>query len=449
MSSKKVLVVIVNYNGIRFLETCFNSLENQTFTDFDVLLVDNRSVDQSVEYIRKNYPQTIIYEAKVNYGFAEGNNIGFRHALRHGYTYVALLNNDAVAEPNWLEDLVAKAEQGVGIGAVSSKLVFWTKFLKVTFKSQAQSPLELGLSNDTRYLSVCVESTPILSETKYMKSLFGSGWWPPEGGYRWSSGLSTCLLPIENENVDAAGIFIIVRAKSLVPNTRVDVFVNEQNIGNFMPFSDDFSTFAIPVPNDTCKQAVKYVVNNFGSYVDVMGYGHDVGFGCEDSNELRSYSADAFCGANVLIPTNVVREVGVFDHRYFMYYEDVELSLRIRSRGYQILISADSKVRHYHSGSSVHNPVVHFFMERNRLITLMRYGTLRQGLWVIRNTLTRFLREFTRLGTSLVFLRRGVRSHLGSLKFAARLLGSLVMETGRLARFRNTGGVSNKSTLRF
>ena len=69
-----ISVIIVNYNGRHFLEACLSSLISQTFQDFEIIFVDNGSLDNSVEYVRQKYPSVLIIENKENRGFAGGNN---------------------------------------------------------------------------------------------------------------------------------------------------------------------------------------------------------------------------------------------------------------------------------------------------------------------------------------------------------------------------------------
>lgn len=101
-------IIIPNYNGVNDLEICFASLEKQTFKDFNVILVDNGSADNSVEFTKTKYPQHKIVMLDKNYGFAKAINAGLKFSLANNNSrYVLLLNNDV--ELN--EDFLAK---GIG-----------------------------------------------------------------------------------------------------------------------------------------------------------------------------------------------------------------------------------------------------------------------------------------------------------------------------------------------
>lgn len=102
-SSRFVTVIIVNWNGKAYLEGCLASLQAQTHRDFDIVLVDNASSDDSAAFVRDRYPEVRIIESDRNLGFVQGNNLGLAHATG---TYVALLNNDTVTDPGWLRALL-------------------------------------------------------------------------------------------------------------------------------------------------------------------------------------------------------------------------------------------------------------------------------------------------------------------------------------------------------
>ena len=117
---KAVSVIILNWNGKKFLNECLYSMQSQTFTDFEVILVDNASHDGSVELIKCNFLDFVrLIENKANYGFAGGNNIGISHAVGR---YIVLLNNDTRADPDFLKHLVGVAEQYPRVGMCAAKV---------------------------------------------------------------------------------------------------------------------------------------------------------------------------------------------------------------------------------------------------------------------------------------------------------------------------------------
>lgn len=121
-STPKTAVVVPNWNGITDLPACLDSLQAQSYAA-TIIVVENGSVDGSVEFIEENYPKVVLLKQPKNLGFAGGVNVGIRHAIEHDYSYVALFNNDAVAEKDWLKNLVHTLEENSGTGIATCKLV--------------------------------------------------------------------------------------------------------------------------------------------------------------------------------------------------------------------------------------------------------------------------------------------------------------------------------------
>lgn len=118
----KIAIVIPNWNGAEFLRDCLTSLQRQTQKAL-IVVVDNGSKDESVEIIQKNFPDVILLKNPKNLGFAGGVNTGIRYALENEADMVALFNNDAVAEPDWLKNLAAEMESDSKVGIVASKVI--------------------------------------------------------------------------------------------------------------------------------------------------------------------------------------------------------------------------------------------------------------------------------------------------------------------------------------
>lgn len=116
-----VSVVVVNFNGKKFLEECLSSLERQTFRDFEVILVDNGSSDGSAEFVRSRFPAIILVGTGKNLGFAGGTNAGIRRALGD---FIFTLNNDTVADPRLLEEIVTPMLADPGVGMCGAKMIF-------------------------------------------------------------------------------------------------------------------------------------------------------------------------------------------------------------------------------------------------------------------------------------------------------------------------------------
>jgi GT2 family glycosyltransferase len=116
----RVTVVVPNWNGEGFLRSCLGSLREQSFGDFETVLVDNGSTDGSVAFVHRNFPEVRVLTLSENKGFSVAVNAGIRASRTE---YVALLNNDTETDPGWLEALVRAAEAYPEAGLFASKMV--------------------------------------------------------------------------------------------------------------------------------------------------------------------------------------------------------------------------------------------------------------------------------------------------------------------------------------
>ncbi len=119
----KTAVVIPNYNGIKFLADCLNSLKQQSVEDFDVIVVDDCSTDESLNEIECNFSWVQSVKRSKNGGFAAAVNDGIRFAKDLGAEYVLLLNNDTVADPYFVEKLTDAIEADEKIFSVQAKML--------------------------------------------------------------------------------------------------------------------------------------------------------------------------------------------------------------------------------------------------------------------------------------------------------------------------------------
>jgi GT2 family glycosyltransferase len=124
--TKKAAFIIVNWNGKKLLKNCLDAVFNQTYSNFDVYFVDNGSEDGSSDYVSENYSDVNVIQLDKNTGFAKGNNIGIKKALKDKEVdYIVAINNDTKAEADFLEKLVASVSEEEKIGAVAPKIKFF------------------------------------------------------------------------------------------------------------------------------------------------------------------------------------------------------------------------------------------------------------------------------------------------------------------------------------
>lgn len=117
----KVSVIVPNWNGIRFIGMCLDSLQRSDFDDSEVIVIDNGSVDGSRELIEEQYPWVRLIKMPRNMGFATACNAGIEASAAE---YICLLNNDIEVEPTWLRELVEGMERHPECGMGTTKMMF-------------------------------------------------------------------------------------------------------------------------------------------------------------------------------------------------------------------------------------------------------------------------------------------------------------------------------------
>ncbi len=417
-------VVIVNYNGAHLLPDCLDGLARQTLPreKFDVVVVDNASADPSRDLLAEKYPDVKLLVSYRNRGFAGGNN----YALTRIKTpYAVLLNNDAVPEPDWLENLLAPLlDDPTGeLVATASKILFLPHFVRITLATKGFAPGGL----DPRTLGARIYGVKVDGRNVTGKTLFEKGTFGPEGTptdqFRWSFAEGEILVPLPNEGgspeAHTISIEVLTREDSPITFTcdqaSVTVGSGRKAVAGKPTVAEVAVTPATPRLD---------VVNNAGGIVFVNGAGADRGFEEVDHGQYdRVEEVFTACGNGVALRMDKAAEVGFFDERYFMYYEDTDLSWRLRSRGGRIEYVPTAVLRHIHSASSVAwSPRWTFHVERNRLLTLTKDASADRAARAV----GLFVMTTGKMGlrTAISTLRSRRRPALGPLAVRLRVLRS-------------------------
>lgn len=387
-----VSVITVNHNGERYLPDLLDSLRRQSYPSFEVLVVDNASSDGSADLVRSRYPWVRLIEAGANLGFAGGNNLGF--AAGRGELY-ALINNDTVVDADWLRHLVAEAASSPDVGAVASKILFARPYLSVRLEVPTFSPARDGSSDDARELGVLLAETSEFVGCSYRKPLFREGFHAPEtiGGevWRWSGRRGALDLPIERRDRPAVLRLRLAGGSSELRTLEVRV---GGGAAVQIPLGPEASEHLIEVPLATVGRDAFDVINNAGSFLTAEGAAGDRGIYQPDRGQFEAAEeVGAFCGCSALLRSRALADVGAFDRDLFMYYEDTELSWRLRKAGYRLRYQPASVVRHRHAGSSGESsPLFVFLVSRNRVLMLLKQAPLRVAARAYVEELARALR---------------------------------------------------------
>jgi GT2 family glycosyltransferase len=425
-ATPRVRVVVLNYDGGEMTLRCLRKLREVDWPEdaLEIVLVDNASIDGIAPVIREEMPWVHLVEHTHNVGFAGGCNLGL-HDLT-AVDYVALLNNDTLPERNWLRPLVDALESDATLGAACSKIVFAPRFLSLTVDTETFRP-----GNDARDLGVRITGLAADGEEIWKHTQFADGCHvisargTGEEQVCWTSGHAVVRIPVmpgepvpQRLEVELAG----ERTKKVALDSgagAVTVEVGTEPTWHELPLGGELYD----------------VVNNVGSRLVLGGYGGDRGFLEPDRGQFsEAEDVFAWCGGAVLLSARYLREVGIFDERYFMYYEDTDLSWRGQLAGWRYLYVPESVVRHEHAASSKEGSAlfVHY-VERNRFLTLARnapWSMLREAAYVyLRDTAVIFdrdvlrrVRHRARPSTALVKMR--TRAFLAFVKLSPSVLSS-------------------------
>ena len=147
-----VAVIVLNWNGIDDTLECLRSLARVDYPTCEIVVVDNGSRTSPRQTILGEFPAVTYLETGRNVGYAGGNNVGIRHALKRGHDYVLVLNNDTAVEPDVLRRAVAVAESDASIAALSVKITSWND-PKLTWIAYGEVTYRQGLVRLIGHLS--------------------------------------------------------------------------------------------------------------------------------------------------------------------------------------------------------------------------------------------------------------------------------------------------------
>ncbi|MCB9802590.1 glycosyltransferase family 2 protein [Candidatus Nomurabacteria bacterium] len=128
----KIILVIPSYNGVDYLRSLLPQLAEENYVDFDleVVIVDNASTDDSVDFIKNNFSQFTLLENKENTGYVGANNLAYDYAKKNDAKYLYLLNQDTEITPSFLDPLYAFAKNNK-FGSLQSKLKLFPETDKI------------------------------------------------------------------------------------------------------------------------------------------------------------------------------------------------------------------------------------------------------------------------------------------------------------------------------
>jgi GT2 family glycosyltransferase len=132
-NSPKVAIVILNWNGRDNTCECLESVQKLDYANYQVIVADNGSEDDSVTVLKQKFPNIVIIENGANLGYAEGNNRAITYAIEREFDDILLLNNDAIVDPQLLNSFVRVSEDNPNAGVFGAKIYYLSEPQKIWF----------------------------------------------------------------------------------------------------------------------------------------------------------------------------------------------------------------------------------------------------------------------------------------------------------------------------
>ena len=365
-----VRLVVLNHNGGDLTRRCLRAILGLDWPAhlLQVVCLDNDSTDGSADRIEKDFPQVNLRRLGTNRGFPANNEaLGYLDQVR----YVGLVNNDAFVEPEWLSELVAALDADRGLGAVCPKILLEPRYAAISIRAPQ---FDAG-SGDRRSLGLRIRSVRVAGvDVSASAHLGGSGWGrehDAKGPFEWSRPDAVLYVPTDSEDESLS-----IRLGVEMPRAgRVSL---DGGAG-----SEEFDLHAGSHDLTVELTGPRFdLVNGVGCCVSLDGYGSDRGWLQIDEGQFDD-PADVFAwsGGGVLMRPQYLSDVGLFEERFFLYYEDTDLSWRGRSRGWRYRTVPSARMRHVHAASTVSaSGLAQRLAERNRLLMLVRNGSWKLAL---------------------------------------------------------------------
>jgi GT2 family glycosyltransferase len=362
MSVHTVGVVVVNYNGGDLTIDCLRSLVRTAWpaAQLRVVLVDNASGDGVAARVRSELPVVRVVERDVNDGFGAACNVGI--ANLGAVDAVALVNNDARVEPGWLAPLARALDAEPRVGAACPKILLADRYLEVTLHSSTARDFGDGRERGVLVSGARVDDQDVWTRSRLRTGFLGREAHEPVAGTQWSGADASLLVPA-GERLELS---MESTQNPATVTLRVGGALTTVDVG---PSRRWYEVATAGTPLD--------IINNAGTQIDESGFGSDRGYlEPDDGRYDRPVDVQAWCGGAVLLRAPYLADVGGFDERLFLYYEDVDLSLRGTERGWRYRYLPESVVRHVHGASSgTDSSFKQWHDDRNRLLVLARHGT--------------------------------------------------------------------------
>jgi hypothetical protein len=286
-----------------------------------------------------------------------------------------------------LEKLVQYGELHPRAGIVNGHNRLFYDQLSLILQSDTFQP-----EGDSRQLGVQVFGIDSGTRRGVCQFLDGFYRWEetPHSRFRWTAGKAVIGVPVPSGCDNWILHLTLCAPRPVGSPVHVGLLLGDELLEDWTLTGQDIQDCEVTLPNQF-RFLAKPLVQNAGSSVNRDGYGQDRGtfvannemFFEVDQNQYPDGLIAVGCAANMLLRRAMLDEIGGFDDRFFMYYEDTDLSWRAWLRGWEVHYTHEAIIRHIHCGTTQEwSPFFVFLTERNRLAMLLKNGSFRQ---VIRN----------------------------------------------------------------
>jgi hypothetical protein len=364
--SPRVRVVVVDHNGGEMTLACLARILEVGVADaiLEVVLVDNGSRRSVADDVARRWPEVNVVRSSTNRGFAGGNNLALRDL--DGVDFVALVNNDVMVSDGWLAPLIAALRADTELGAAGPKLLFDARYRELELRMRGQ----VAGRGDRRVVGVRWYAVAG-ARGKPVRAQFVRGFLGPQqdavgAWFEWTT--DNALACVESDARAAGGCRLQLGA-----DTTTSVILRSGDHEQHLQVRPGVHWYDVELAGEPFD-----LINNAGTVMVDNWYGADRGFLERDRGQYdQPEDVTAWCGGAVLLRADYLRDAGMFDERLFLYYEDLELSLRGAERGWRYRYEPGSTVRHRVGATSVHgSPATERFKERNRLLVLLGHFPL-------------------------------------------------------------------------
>jgi GT2 family glycosyltransferase len=363
VTTPRVRLVVLTYNGRDNLERCFEHLHALDWPRdrLELVLIDNGSRDGSSDLVAASFPDVRIVRLARNLGFP-ANNVALR--ARDSVDYIGLVNDDAFVEPGYLAPLVETLERDATCGAACPKMLFESQFVDLELETTESRPGR----GDPRALGVRLSGVSLDDRNVWRRTQVAEGGYGAEigrgGAYEWTSKRALVRVPVRRDEPLPERVEVLLSA----PEAK-EVTLRSGGTAVTVPVDPESVWCAAPLGGQPYD-----VVNNAGSLVLGDGHGVDRGFGEPDGvGFAEARDVFAWCGGAVLLRSRYLDDVGLFDERFFLYYEDTDVAWRGKARGWRHVYVPDAEIRHLHASTTVAGSAsFSYFTERNRLLMILK-----------------------------------------------------------------------------